>query len=116
MSEMAAIRGLHVYATKNNTKSPYASSAIMTIMRQTYMQRPSSVRLAQALQVDQLKVPALASQQLPVRAVLDHAALVKDVDHVGLLDGAEPVRDCDGGAALGGRVEGRLHHLLGLGV
>lgn len=48
--------------------------------------------------------------------LLHHPALIDDVDHVRLLDGAQPVGDGDGGAALRGRVQGRLDHLFRLRV
>ena len=49
-------------------------------------------------------------------ATLHHHAAINDIDDVSLLDGAEAVRDRDGGAAARGGVQGRLHHLLRLGV
>jgi len=51
-----------------------------------------------------------------VRAVFHNPARVKHVNHVGLLDGAQPVRDGNRGAALCRLVEGRLHHLFRLRV
>lgn len=74
------------------------------------------MHLPQALQRHQLRVPPLLRQQLGVGAVLGHAALVDDVDDVRLLDRGKAVRHRDGGAALGRRVERRLHDLLRLGV
>lgn len=72
--------------------------------------------LLQTLQVHQLGVPAVLAHQLRVRALLDDAALVEDVDDVGALDSAEAVGDGNGGAALGRLVQGGLDDVLGLGV
>ncbi len=49
-------------------------------------------------------------------AALDDAALVHDHDAVGVLDGAQTVRDHEGGAALHEGVHALLHHLLGARV
>jgi len=57
--------------------------------------------LAQTLQVDKLKVSPTLSDQLAMRAVLHDPTLVEDVNHVGFLDGRQPVRDGDGGPTAG---------------
>ncbi|GJC95043.1 hypothetical protein ColKHC_03869 [Colletotrichum higginsianum] len=75
-----------------------------------------SAVLLQRLQVDQLGVAAVHLHQLGVRALLDDASLVEDVDDVGLLNGAEAMGDGNGGAALGGLVEGGLDDVLRLGI
>lgn len=72
--------------------------------------------LAQTLQVDQLKVPTALGDQLAMRAVLHDSALVEDVDHIGFLDGRQPVRDGDGGPTAGRSIQSGLHHLFGFGV
>lgn len=74
------------------------------------------MRLAQTLEVDQLEIPCLFGHQGPVRAGLDDAAAVEDVDDVCFLDRAQSVRDGDGGATSGGGVEGGLDDFLGLAV
>lgn len=74
------------------------------------------MRLAQALQVDQLVVAALVAQELGVRATLDDLALVKHVDDVGLLDRAETVGHSNGGPTTSGGVQGGLNNLFRLGV
>lgn len=48
-----------------------------------------------------------------MRALLHNASFVKDVDDVCVLDGAETVGDCDGGAALGGEVKSGLDDAFG---
>ena len=70
----------------------------------------------ETLQIDEFIVTTFTGDQLAVRAVLDDAALVENVDHVGLLDRAEAVRDGDGRASLRGRVQGCLDHLFGFRV
>lgn len=64
----------------------------------------------------QFKVLASSPQQLDVSALFDDAALVDDIDHVGLLNRAEAVGDGDGGAAASGSIEGVLHDLFALAV
>ena len=75
-----------------------------------------SIRPLKTLQIDEFKVPTLTGDQLAMRAVLDDAALVEDVDHVGRLDGAEAMRDGDGRASLRGRVQGCLDYFFGFRV
>lgn len=72
--------------------------------------------LAQALQVDELGIPAVAVHQLGVGALLDNAALVEHVDDVGLLDRGQTVGNSNSRAALGGLVQSSLHHLFTLRV
>jgi hypothetical protein len=74
------------------------------------------VVLAQALQVDELGVPAVAVHQLGVGALLDDAALVEHVDNVGLLDRRQTMGNGNGRTALGGLVQSSLHHLFTLTV
>ena len=49
-------------------------------------------------------------------ALLYDLALVKDIDHVGVLNCAQAMRDRDCGAALRGGVEGGLYDAFGCGV
>ena len=77
---------------------------------------PLSMLLLQTLQTDQLAVPALERHELRVRPTLSDLALVDDVDDVGLLDCAQPVRDGDRRPSFRRHVERVLDHLLRLGV
>lgn len=51
-----------------------------------------------------------------MRSTFHNLSAIENVDDVGLLDCAEAVSDSDGGAALGGDVEGGLDDFLGGGV
>lgn len=51
-----------------------------------------------------------------MRAVFDNTSLIKDVNHVGVLDRAQPMRNGDRGSSLSGRVEGCLHDFFRLRV
>lgn len=73
-------------------------------------------RLPQTLQINQLKIPSSIPKQLIMRPMLHDPALVENVNHIGLLDRAQPMRNGDGGATLRRGVEGRLHHFLRLRV
>ena len=70
----------------------------------------------QTLQTDQLAIPPLERHELVVRPTLRHLAPVDDVDDVGLLDRAQPVRNRDRRPPFGRYVECVLHHLLRLRV
>lgn len=72
--------------------------------------------LLQTLQLHQLPIPALHRHQLSMRATLHHHPSIDHVDDIRLLDGAQAMRHRDGGAALRGLVQGRLHNLLRLRV
>ena len=74
------------------------------------------MHLRQALQVHKLKVLPPRMQQLRMGPMLDDPALVEDVDHVCLLDRAEPMCDRDGGSPLRRSVQSCLDDLLRLGV
>ena len=58
-------------------------------------------REAFGLEPEHLRVRAIAGHQLLVGALLHHPATVEDRDRVRLTHGGEPVRDDDGGQALG---------------
>jgi hypothetical protein len=68
--------------------------------------------LLQTLQLHQLPIPTPQRHQLGMRAPLRHNALINHIDDIGLLDGAEPMRNGDGGAAPGCGVEGGLDDLF----
>ena len=72
--------------------------------------------LSEALEVDELGVPAVAMHQLGVCALLDNPALVKHIDNVCLLNRAQTVCHSNGRATLGSLVKGSLHHLFTLAV
>ena len=61
-------------------------------------------------------VEPAGGEELGVRALLDHAAVVEHEDQVGVADGGEPVRDHERRTPLEGRVERLLDRGLGLAV
>ena len=81
-------------------QTPRYSHPTETDTETTTSSRFPLMHLRQALQVDQLKVLPSCMQQLRMRPMLDDLALVKDIDHIRLLDRAETVRDRDGGPPL----------------
>lgn len=74
------------------------------------------MRLPQTLQIDQFEIPSFIPQQLIVRAMLDDATLIEDVNHIRLLDRTQTMRDGDRGPTLGRGVESRLYNFLGFRV
>ena len=64
------------------------------------------------LLVVQRRVQPAVPEQVPVRPRLDHLSAVDDVDHVGVDDGGQPVRDRDRGPRPHQRVECLLHLAL----
>jgi hypothetical protein len=70
----------------------------------------------QTLQVHQLEILPPLLQQLTVRPVLHDPALIEHVDHIRFLDRAQPMRHRDRSSSPRGRIEGRLHDLLGFRV
>jgi hypothetical protein len=65
---------------------------------------------AHVLQSRKFPVHSFLAHQLVMPSLLHNLPLVKHIDHVGLLDRAQAVRNSNGGAALRGRVERVLHH------
>ncbi len=74
------------------------------------------MHLAQTLQLHQLEISSLTLQELVVFPALYHLAPIQDVNYVGVLDGAEPMRHDDRGPTPSRSVERRLHDLFGLRV
>jgi hypothetical protein len=70
----------------------------------------------QALQTDQLPVPALGVHEFHMCPVFDHDTFVNHVDHISLLDRRQAMRYSNGRASLSCSVKCRLDHLLGLRV
>src|SRR5581483_6791021 len=62
------------------------------------------------------RIHAVAREELRVRAELGEPAALEHRDAIGPLDGREPVRDDNGGAAAHQRIERRLHLALRFGV
>lgn len=74
------------------------------------------LRLPQALQLDELRIPLPQGHQFLMAAALNNLALVKHIDDVCVLDGAQSVGDANGGSAGAGVVEGGLDDLFGFAV
>lgn len=72
--------------------------------------------LLQTLQLNQLPVSSFERHQLRMRPTLHHHSPIDDINDVGLLDGAEPVRHRDRRSAPCRGVQGGLDHFLGLRV
>ena len=68
------------------------------------------------LEVVDFFVDAACGEELGVGAALGDAALVEDEDEVCVADGAEPLGNDEGGAALDEDFEGLLDEHFGLGV
>jgi hypothetical protein len=76
----------------------------------------SRLTATKRLQAHQLVVASLIMKELVMSAALDYSTLVKDVNDIGLLDGAETMGNGDSGTALGGSIKRGLDHLLRLRV
>ena len=74
-----------------------------------YRIKIKSDELRAPLQVEE-EAPQL--QQFRIGAALYDLALLEDVYDVRVLDGLDPVRDCDGGLVLHDAVQGFLHLLF----
>lgn len=70
----------------------------------------------QTLQIHQLKVLPPLMQQLAMRPTLRDPALIKHVDHIRLLDRAQPMRHRDRRSALRCGIKGGLDNLFGFRV
>ena len=64
----------------------------------------------------QLVIIAVVAHQIIVGAALDDLTFVDDIDHVGILDGRQPVSDGNRGAGLHQLEECVLHKPLALCV
>jgi hypothetical protein len=68
--------------------------------------------LSETLQIDQLVIPALVSNQLVVRSTFDDLALVEHVNYIGLLDGAQPMGNSNRCPPAGSSIQRSLYDFL----
>lgn len=68
--------------------------------------------LLQTLQTHQLPIPSLERHQFIMCPSLDHLPFLDNIDHIRLLDRAQPMSDRDRRPSLGSDIQRVLDHLL----
>jgi len=72
--------------------------------------------LPSELQVIQMRIDAIACQQLSMSAGLRDAAILQHHDTIRMLNRGEPVRNDEGGTALHQPIQRSLHRALGFSI